>query len=203
MVIFLLIVLSIIVFAAVAYVILVARTLRASARRDQEVASLLDPVMAQVASSEAVPAAAIDELARNPLTRNRLYDALQKLGRGDLFPAAFYTTEAFAESDLSYWLAHGHELGQAPDEIELIERFIRDDSSGEKRTYCVFKYRVHPPHWAASNGWLVGIAGPYSDDENPTTMASQTFSAFEPLDTRTPSEHLDRCLQARSSPAVR
>jgi hypothetical protein len=91
--------------------------------------------------------------------------------------------------------------GQAPDEIDLAEKFTRAGPDGESAEYYMFKFRTLPPHWAASEEWLVGIAGPYKTGKAVTT-ASATFSRLEPLSKRTLSEHLDACLLATASPAV-
>src|SRR5687768_13966369 len=86
------------------YAVLVWRTHRATARRDKRVLAVLKPVMTRVSGGEKVPPSETAALAQDQLARNRLYDALQTVGRVDLFPAELRTQVAFAESDLSYWL---------------------------------------------------------------------------------------------------
>jgi len=195
------VVLGIVGFLIVAYLFLVWRTLRATSRRDQAVQSLVQPIVARISDSMDVQDAEIAAAARNSLTRNRLYDALESIGRIDLFPREYSTPEALAESDLTYWLAHAHELGQAPDEIVLAEKFRRAGPDGDTADYYVFKFRTLPPHWAAANGWLAGIAGPYKPGQSVTT-ARATFSRLEPFDKCSASEHLDACLRAPASPTV-
>jgi hypothetical protein len=186
----------------VLFVLLVWRTQRASRRRDRQVRALLDPVLTRIASGDAAAAADIVLAARNPLTRNRLYEALERAQQSHLFPVEYINAEAFAESDLAYWLSHPNELGQAPDELELIGRFTRDVEDSGTAEYFVFKFRTRPPHWAAKDGWLAGIAGPYQDGARPRTMVAHTFSRFDPLAAHTPAGHLDECLKATSSIAV-
>ena len=198
---FLTIVLGFVAFVVAAYVFLIWRTLRATARRDKIVQALVQPIVLRISNSEDVPQAEIMAAAQNPLTRNRLYDALESIGKVDVFPPEYATPVAFAESDLAYWLAHAHELGQAPDEMMLAEKFTRPGTDGGTADFYVFKFRTLPPHWAASGGWLVGIAGPYNTGQAATT-AKATFSRLEPLEKRTLSEHLDACLEATASPAV-
>src|SRR5687767_1697854 len=185
------------------YAVLVWRTHRATARRDERVLDVLKPVMTRVSGGENVPPSEIAALAQDRLTRNRLYDALQTLGRVDLFPAELRTQVAFAESDLSYWLTHPNELGVPPDEIELAAQFTREAADGQSVDYYVFKFRVHPPHWSADKGWMVGVAGPYPHGEPPATTAAHTFSRFDRLDDRTLPEHLEQSLTALGSPLVR
>lgn len=31
-------------------------------------------------------------------------------------------------------------------------------------------------HWAAKNGWIIGVVGPYFDDSNPFDFPQATFS---------------------------
>ena len=197
----LMIVLGLVGFVILGYLFLVWRTLQATSRRDKAVQSLVQPIVTRIANAEDVPETEIAAAARNPLTRNRLYDALESIGKVDLFPPEYATPVALAESDLTYWLAHAHELGQAPDEIELAEKFTRAGPDGGSADYYVFKFRTLPPHWAASEEWLVGIAGPYGTGKAVTT-APATFSRLEPLSKRTLSEHLDACLLATASPTV-
>jgi hypothetical protein len=197
----LIVVLGLVGFVIVGYLFLVWRTLRATSRRDRAVEALVQPLVARISNSEDVEATEIAAVARNPLTRNRLYDALESIGRIDLFPREYSTPEALAESDLTYWLAHAHELGHAPDEIVLAEKLRRAGPDGDTADYYVFKFRTLPPHWAAANGWLAGIAGPYKPGKS-MTMARATFSRLEPFDKCTASEHLHACLRAPASPTV-
>lgn len=191
------------VIVVIAFAALVWHTNHAAMVRDKQVHAMLHPVLSRLSDSTSVPTEEIAGLARNPLTRNRLYDALSELGQRDLFPSAYLNGPAFAESELSYWLAHGHELGQPPDEIELADTFIRSLPNGTSVVYYVFRFRVNPPHWAAADGWMAGIAGPYPQGEPPVTMVAGTFSSFEPFDARPASEHLDANLKATGSLLVR
>jgi diadenosine tetraphosphatase ApaH/serine/threonine PP2A family protein phosphatase len=188
--------LALVLVVAAGYVFLVARVYRASARRDAAVASLLRPVVDAIERGQAPAAGDIATLSQNPLTRNRLYDVLAAAGRSDAFPHEQRNPEAFACSDLCYWLAHPHELGAAPDELELLARFERGSRDQEAAEFFVFRFRAHPPHWAAARGWIAGIAGPYALGQPPATMARRTFSRFESADARTPEGHLDECLKS-------
>lgn len=93
------------------------------------------------------------------------------------------------------WLCFGTELGREPDEIELIHRetrplVTRRELAGRSRNgrpsqssrpvdYFFFKYRVTERHWSKKDGWMVGMAGPYFCDEQPTTSPGElTFSRF-------------------------
>jgi len=181
------------------YFFLVARVRRMTRRRDAAVSSLLRPVADAIGRGETVAVDLLEARATDPLTRNRLYDVLDAASRADLFPRQQLTSEAFAYSDLCYWLAHPHELGAVPDEVELLRRVQRSLPDLGTVDFFVFRFRVHPPHWAALKGWLAGIAGPYAVEGPLATMARSTFSRFEPADARTPEGHLEECLKATSS----
>jgi hypothetical protein len=186
---------GVLLLAVVLYAWLVARTRRAAGRRDVAVLSLLEPVTRALSQGRAPLDADVAALAGNPLTRNRLHDVLAAAGRASLFPRERLTAEAVAESDLAYWLAHAHELGQAPDAIELAGRLERPLPEGGSGEFFVFRFRVNAPHWAADKGWLAGIAGPYTAGR-PPPRADRTFSQLERFEARTPEGHLDECLRA-------
>lgn len=130
----------------------------------------------------------LDVFAADRTTRKVLYEALEAHNRLDLFPAAFRTQEALAEADLAAWLSHPNELGAPPDEIELIEKTPAPGLDGQ--VYYVFRFRVRAPHWAANDGWMAGVAGPYDNRGELAAHGRGTFSRFEADDSRTPEEHV-------------
>jgi hypothetical protein len=137
------------------------------------------------------------EVAANADMRNWLHDRLEELGRLDLFPPALRTQEALAESNMVSWLTYPTELGREPDEIELmkVESFDSGRPDGVL-DYYIFRFRTYPPHWAAKNGWMAGVAGPFLRKEAPTTHSyGDTFSKFEPWDSKTPEEHIEGILE--------
>lgn len=132
----------------------------------------------------------VERFARDRETRMVLWDALEHHGKLHCFPAMYATPEAMAEADLVLWLSHPNELAAAPDEIELMARLpVPGDRAGEMR-YFVFRYRTKPPHWAAENGWLAGVAGPYPAVGSVTVPGPGTFSRFESWESRSPEEHV-------------
>lgn len=55
----------------------------------------------------------------------------------------------------------------------------------------VFRFRTKPPHWAATTGWMAGVAGPYFDgDDAFDAPAAGVFSKFEAFESRSPEDHL-------------
>lgn len=133
----------------------------------------------------------IEAVAASAEVRNRLFDCLAELGKLALFPDRFRTQEALAESDMVHWLTFPTELARVPDEIELMAVVPIDTGTpdGFLDSY-VFRFRTHPPHWAAKDGWMAGVAGPFLRDDAPSTRSyGGTFSAFAPWDSQTPEGH--------------
>ncbi len=152
----------------------------------------LIPIVSALENGQEPNSELVRSLAADPETRNRLFDCLAAFDRLEAIPPEYRTQLAIAESDMVYWLCHPNELRQPPDEIEMMETVEIDlgAEAGRKRFY-VFRYRTHPPHWAAGDGWMAGISGPYPLDESEiVTMPGSTFSDFEPFDARTPEEHV-------------
>ena len=69
-------------------------------------------------------------------------------------------------------------------------RIPQPGASSQDSAYFVFKYRMHEPHWAAKDGWLAGVAGPYDTAGEPCSSGRGTFSRFEAIDSRSPEEHV-------------
>jgi hypothetical protein len=123
-------------------------------------------------------------------TRRPLYHALAYFDRLDLFPRQYFTFEALAESDLVHWLQFPTELDGVPDEIQLGATVKAPSPPDGNSVYFVFRFRVHAPHWAAKDGWMAGVAGPYDLGATPAPYARGTFSRFDAYDSRTPEEHV-------------
>lgn len=95
----------------------------------------------------------------------------------NLFPQEYNSLIAEAESNLANWLEFPTEFDAWPNEIEHIKRVIFDfDQQNNFVHYEVFKYRADEPHWAAKNGWILGVVGSYFDDSKPYDFPKATFS---------------------------
>jgi hypothetical protein len=126
-------------------------------------------------------------------TRNLLFDSLQALGRRDLFPQAWATQAALAESEMVGWLTYPTELASVPDEIELM-KVVSEDVGGDDGIldFYLYRFRTQEPHWAAKDGWMAGVAGPFRRADAPsTTSHGYTFSTFEKWNDKRPEEHVD------------
>lgn len=128
--------------------------------------------------------------AINVLTRQTAFQLLASQDKINLFPKEYNTLLKSAESNLANWLEFPTELGACPDEIEHIKRVTFDfDGRHNFVHYEVFKYRVNEPHWAAKDGWILGVVGPYFDDSKPYDFPQATFSRVSStIDKVTPDE---------------
>jgi hypothetical protein len=134
----------------------------------------------------------VADVACHAEMRNSLYDRLEELGKTALFPEEFRNQRAFAEADMVSWLVYPTELNRVPDQIELmkivpIDTGLRDGIYD----YYLFRFRTQEPHWAAKNGWIAGVSGPFLRQDQPTTHSlGDTFSHFTKWDDKTPDEHV-------------
>jgi hypothetical protein len=166
-------------------------TVSGGLRRTADIQRRIDAVLAPLHTGGDPEMEQLRVLAEDPATRNTLRDSLKVLNRFDLFPHQYATEEASAESELVFWLRHPNELGASPHEIERMEVQTRPVGEGEV-AYYVFRYRTHPPHWAANDGWLAGVAGPYPASGTVGPEVHPTaFSTFKPYVDGTAAEHVD------------
>jgi hypothetical protein len=134
----------------------------------------------------------VEDVAGHAEMRNWLYINLKQLGKSSLFPESYRTQKAFAEADMVHWLIFPTELNRAPDEIELMKVVTVDTGLPDGiYDYYLFRFRTKEPHWAAKDGWIAGVSGPYLRKDEPTTEPlGGTFSTFTKWDAKTPEEHV-------------
>jgi len=150
----------------------------------------VQPVADALTRGEDPAPALLLQFARDRETRKVLFDTLERFQKVALFPQEFRTWEYLAEADLVVWLNHPNELGVPPSEIELVARVPEPGTASGHSTYFVFRFRSAEPHWAAKDGWMAGVAGPYKMESPVVPHAPGTFSRFEPIDSRSPEEHV-------------
>ncbi len=165
-------------------------TFRATDRRNTLIIEQMTPIIEMLKAGKSPDESELRPYARRTDTRRALYEALKEQGKESLFPGEYMTLEAAAEADMVFWLLHPNELGCVPDAIELMAR-VRKEHEGMDLEYFVYRYRMIEPHWAARDGWTVGISGPYLKDSPLYTWAPGTFSTFEKYDSKTPEEHVN------------
>jgi len=137
----------------------------------------VQPLYNKLESNEPVTIEFVLPYAENLLTRELTYQMLADHDKLYLFPEEYNTLIKGAESNLANWLEFPTELDACPDEIEHVKR-VTFDFDGENNLvhYEVFKYRTFEPHWAAKDGWTLGVVGPYFDDSVPYDFPHNTFS---------------------------
>jgi hypothetical protein len=128
----------------------------------------------------------------NAEMRLYLYHELKKRDRLTLCPEKYRSQAALAEADMVSWLMFPTELGRPPDEIELMKVVPIDTGlRGGIYDYYLFRFRTHEPHWAAKDGWMAGVAGPFRRGTQPTPESlGETFSSFQKWDSKKPEEHV-------------
>jgi hypothetical protein len=146
------------------------------------------PVTAALSAGQQPNEADLQRFARDRTTRQVLHDVLADAEKLQLFPKEFLTWPALAEANLVAWLCHPNELQGPPEEIELMATLPAPGAANTH--YFLFRYRTHEPHWAAKDGWMAGVAGPYDLTAPPAPYGPGTFSRFEGFDSRTPEEHV-------------
>lgn len=147
---------------------------RGARQRDEKILSLLDPIGEELAAGETPTPNEIEPLAKNPATRSFLYELLEHFERLELFPDEYRSEISQAEAKLVYWMMHPNELQDAPDETELAETLVRN-IEGQDCRFHVFRYRMPNGHWAGDD-WLLGLAGPFIDNDPPYAGVAGAFS---------------------------
>ncbi|GGB81619.1 hypothetical protein [Dyadobacter sediminis] len=181
-----LIILAIVIFAVYRLVTVRRQNSKLNAERFNRIKDLYEKLESgqELIDNDVFP------FAKNILTRQTTFELLADHNKTYLFPKEYNTLIKGAESNLANWLEFPTELDACPDEIQHIKRVTFDfDGQNNFVHYEVFKYRVNEPHWAAKEGWILGVVGPYFDDSKPFDFPQATFSRVSStLDKVTPDE---------------
>ncbi len=163
---------------------------RQNSRLNAERFERVKPLHDKLKSGHSLTESDIYPFAENLLTREATFELLKEHNMTYLFPGEYYTIVKGAESNLVNWLEFPTELDACPDEIQYIKRVTIDfDGQNNFVHYEVFKCRVNEPHWAAKDGWFLGVVGPYFDDSKPYDFPHCTFSRISStIDKITPEE---------------
>ncbi|MBT1697441.1 hypothetical protein KK083_11175 [Fulvivirgaceae bacterium PWU4] len=155
---------------------------RQNSKLNKERFERIKPLYDKLESKQAITIQDVFPFAKNLLTREVTFQLLSDHNKTDLFPAEFFTLVKGAESNLANWLEFPTELDACPDEMEHVKR-VTIDFDGHKNYvhYEVFKYRVNEPHWAAKDGWILGVVGPFFDDSKPYDHPGATFSRINSI----------------------
>ena len=147
---------------------------RGARQRDARLFPLIDPLGEKLTAGEEPTAQEIESLAKNSAARLLLYEVLKHFERLELFPEEYRSEVAQAESALVYWMMHPNELQDAPEEIEFAETVVRD-IDGQACRFHVFRYKMPNGHWAGDE-WLLGLSGPFVDNDPPYSGIAGAFS---------------------------
>lgn len=154
---------------------------RGANARDEKLIARIDPLGKRIDSGEVVTPEEIAALAAHPEIRFMLFAALRHMNRPDLLPTGYSSSVAQGESALAYWMMHPNELQDAPEVIEFVET-IKKPIDGREADFHVYRYRMPSGHWAAKDGWLMGLAGPMQADGEPYSEMPGAFSRAGDLD---------------------
>jgi hypothetical protein len=141
-------------------------------------------------SGETLSKLEIEDFSRNIETRADFYNLLAEFGKEALFPPEYYTFEKAAESVMTNWLLYPTELDTIPSKIEVVKKvsFLENDTTF---IYYVLQFKTEEPHWAAKDGWMIGVVGPYYKDSKPYDWTTGTFSKFSKKKETTPEKEVE------------
>lgn len=144
----------------------------------------------QLKYGDTLAQATIDSFAKQVDTRADLYDLLEKFEKQYLFPKEYISFEKATESRLVIWLLFPTELDTLPAKIELLKKvaYVQHDTTFN---YYVYQFKTEEPHWAAKDGWMIGVVGPYFNYSNPYDWAKGTFSRFTKANATSPEKEVE------------
>lgn len=154
---------------------------RGANQRDEKLIAALDPIGKKIEAGETVSPLEISALAAKPEIRFMLFGALRHIKKTELLPTGYSSSVAQGESALAYWMMHPNELQDAPEKIEFIETVTRP-VDGRAADFHVYRYKMPDGHWAAKDGWLLGLAGPMPVDTEPYSEMPGAFSRSGDID---------------------
>jgi hypothetical protein len=148
---------------------------RGGRQRDEKLLVRIDPIGKKIDAEETVSSQEVATLAAQPEIRHMLFAVLRQMNRHDLLPNAYSSSISQGESALAYWMMHPNELQGAPEEIEFVET-VKRPVNGQEADFHVYRYKMPLGHWAAKDGWLLGLAGPIPVDSEPYVDMLGAFS---------------------------
>lgn len=154
---------------------------RGASQRDERLVARLDPIGTRIEAGELVSPQEIAALAAKPEIRFMLFGALRHMKKPELLPVGYSSSVAQGESALAYWMMHPNELQDAPETIEFVET-VKRQVDGRAADFHVYRYRMAVGHWAAKDGWLLGLAGPMPVDAELYTEMPGAFSRAGDVD---------------------
>lgn len=148
---------------------------RGARKRDEQILSLIDPIGKKLDSESTKVSDEVNELSKRPEVRFMLYTVLTDMKHPELIPNKYSSSLCQAESALAYWLMHPNELQDPPEKIEHIKEIV-NSIDGKDKKFHVFRYKMAQGHWAAKDGWQLGVVGPMDDNAEPYSCLPGAFS---------------------------
>lgn len=103
----------------------------------------------------------------------RLFTILHSIKKAELLENSGITQEKIAYSTMKNWLLYPTECGDNLDKLEYVDNFLYEDY-----LYYIYKFTCKGME---DNGYMIGVAGGYSQNELSTDLTGHTFSNFEPI----------------------
>lgn len=142
--------------------------------RDQQILPLVDPLAQKLERGVKVGPQEVAQVAALPQARLLLWRMLEHYDADDLFPADMRSRTAQAVAQLAYWMMHPNEFGAVAAQFEVAEVVARS-IGGSDAEFFVIKFRMPLGHWAGPD-WLLGVAGPYFQEDTPFGGPAGAFS---------------------------
>ncbi len=139
--------------------------------------TIFEEVYKKLKSGDTISKIEIADFSKDSDTRGDFYELLSEFDKLNLFPNEYKNFEKASESILTNWLEYPTELDTIPSKIEFLKKvtFIEKDTT---YIYYAFQFRTDEPHWAAKDGWMIGVVGPYFTNSKPYDFTKGTFSRF-------------------------
>jgi hypothetical protein len=152
--------------------------------------TVFEPIYDKLKSGDTLSKLEIEDFAGNIETRADFYTLLAEFNKESLFPNEYYSFEKATESVLTRWLLYPTELDTIPSKIEPVKKvsFLEHDTIF---IYYVLKFKTEEPHWAAKDGWMIGVVGPYFKDSKPYDWTTGTFSKFSKAKETNPEKEVE------------
>ncbi|MBO5349354.1 MAG: hypothetical protein J6A89_06010 [Clostridia bacterium] len=116
----------------------------------------------------------IEKLIQDKKEIDRVVSVFEKNGGNNLLAKMEIKQEEIAKSAMINWLEYPTELGEEPDDIELLGTL---DLNGE--IVYIYKFKSHI---FDDKGYMIGISGGYERDKITSMTTGLTFSKFETLE---------------------
>jgi len=164
---------------------------RGMRQRGEKLFVRLDPVANRIETGQPVSPQEIEALAARPEIRLMLFHMLREMKHPELLPTKYSSSVAQGESALAYWMMHPNELQEAPEVIELVET-VKRPIDGQDADFHVYRYKMPAGHWAAKDGWILGLTGPMKPGVEPYSEMPGAFSRVGDIEGKMkPSELVD------------